>query len=64
MGAGLTVGRWRIGLETWQTVFFKVGAYDVYTEVAKYLDWIEKTILSNGGMAACGFAFSAPPLLG
>ena len=28
------------------------------------MDWIEKTILSNGGMAACGFTFSAPPFIG
>ena len=33
--------------------------YDVYTEVSHYMEWIKKTILNNGGMAACGFTFSA-----
>ena len=35
--------------------------YDVYTEVSQYMDWIEKKILSNGGLAACDLTFSAPP---
>ena len=43
---------------------FKVGVYDVYTEVSQYLEWIEMTILDNGGMASCGFTFSAPPSMG
>ena len=65
MGAGLTVGRWTVGLENCQTLFFKAGVYDVYTEVSQYMDWIEKTILSSGGMAGCGFTFSpAPPFIG
>ena len=38
--------------------------YDVYTSVAGFLLWIESSIKANGGMAACGFNFSAPPTLG
>ena len=28
--------------------------FDVYTDVASYLHWINETILSMGGMQACG----------
>ena len=35
------------------------GAYDIYTEVAKYIGWINKTILSNGGMNSCGYRLAA-----
>ena len=61
MGAGLSVDRWTKRLKHVRRFGFQVGVYDVYTEVSQYMDWIEKTILSNGGMSACGFTFSAPP---
>ena len=61
MAAGLAVDRWTKRLEHVTQFSCKVGVYDVYTEVSHYMEWIEKTILNNGGMAACGFTFSAPP---
>ena len=33
--------------------------FDVYTEVAAYMGWINETILSMGGMQACGLALEA-----
>ena len=38
--------------------------FTVYTRVSALLPWIETAIKENGGMAACDFAFSAPPILG
>ena len=35
------------------------GAYDIYTEVGKYIGWIERIILSNGGMNSCGYTIAA-----
>ena len=29
--------------------------YDTYTRVAVFMEWIEKVILKNGGMNACGY---------
>ena len=39
--------------------YFQEAAYDIYTAVAKYIGWIEKTILSNGGMHSCGYNIAA-----
>ena len=61
MGEGLAVDRWTARLEHVTQFGFQVGVYDVYTEVSHYMEWFEKTVLDNGGMAACGFTFSAPP---
>ena len=38
--------------------------YAVFTSVSALLPWIESSIKENGGMASCGFTFSAPPTLG
>ena len=38
--------------------------YTVFTSVSALLPWIESSIKENGGMASCGFNFSAPPTLG
>ena len=38
--------------------------YTVFTSVSALLPWIESSINENGGMASCGFNFSAPPTLG
>ena len=38
--------------------------FAVYTNVSTFLAWIESTIKENGGMASCGFKFSALPTLG
>ena len=38
--------------------------YAVFTSVSALLPWIESSIKENGGMASCGFNFSAPPTLG
>ena len=38
--------------------------YAVFTSVSALLPWIESSIKENGGMASCGFNFSAPPSLG
>ena len=38
--------------------------YTVFTSVSALLPWIESSIKENGGMASCGFNFSAPPSLG
>ena len=38
--------------------------YAVFTSVSTLLPWIESSIKENGGMASCGFTFSAPPTLG
>ena len=41
------------------------SGYDIYTNVAAFLNWITKTIKDNGGMASCGgFKITAPPRLG
>ena len=38
--------------------------FTVFTRVSAFLPWIETAIKENGGMAACDFTFSAPPILG
>ena len=38
--------------------------FAVFTSVSTLLPWIESSIKENGGMASCGFKFSAPPSLG
>ena len=38
--------------------------YYVSTSVSALLPWIEASIKENGGMASCGFNFSASPILG
>ena len=38
--------------------------FAVYTNVSGFLAWIESKIKENGGMASCGFKFSALPTLG
>ena len=38
--------------------------YAVFTSVSALLPWIESSIKENGGMASCGFNFSALPVLG
>merc|ERR1719234_67838 len=38
--------------------------YAVFTSVSAFLPWVETSIKENGGMASCGFNFSAPPTLG
>ena len=38
--------------------------YTVFTSVSALLPWIESSIKENGGMASCGFTFSALPTLG
>ena len=38
--------------------------YTVFTSVSALLPWIESSIKENGGMASCGFKFSALPSLG
>ena len=35
------------------------SAPDNYADVAKYIDWINKTILDNGGMSSCGYTIAA-----
>ena len=32
----------------------KENVFDVYTEVAAFMGWINQTVLSMGGMQACG----------
>ena len=31
------------------------GAFDVYTDVAAHMKWINETVLSMGGMQSCGY---------
>ena len=31
------------------------GVFDVYTDVAAHMKWINDTILSMGGMESCGY---------
>ena len=31
------------------------GVFDVYTDVAAHVKWINDTILSMGGMQSCGY---------
>ena len=38
--------------------------FTVFTNVSALLPWIESSIKENGGMASCGFNFSALPVLG
>ena len=38
--------------------------FTVFTRVSAFLPWIETAIKENGGMAACDFTISAPPILG
>ena len=38
--------------------------YDVYTAVSMYMDWLERTILNNGGLASCSYMLTADPVLG
>ena len=37
----------------------KENVLDVYTEVAAFMGWINQTILSMGGMQACGITLEA-----
>ena len=39
------------------TSFSQENVYDVYTEVASYMTWINSTIMKMGGMQACGLVF-------
>ena len=39
--------------------FAQKTAPDNYADVAKYIDWINKTILDNGGMSSCGYTIAA-----
>ena len=38
--------------------------YDIYTEVASFMNWINETILSMGGMQACGLTLENRPTEG
>ena len=38
--------------------------FAVFTKVSAFLPWVESSIKENGGMASCGFNFSALPTLG
>ena len=38
--------------------------YTVFSSVSAFLPWIETSIKESGGMASCGFNFSALPTLG
>ena len=38
--------------------------FDVYTEVASNMHWINETILSMGGMQACGLTLEKNPTAG
>ena len=37
---------------------------DVYTRVSYFLSWINKTIITNGGIASCNFTLTASPRKG
>ena len=37
--------------------FSQESVYDLYTEVASYMTWINSTIMKMGGMQACGLVF-------
>lgn len=39
---------WAAGIDSWGVDCGKQGTYRVYTKVANYLDWINKTIHENG----------------
>ena len=39
------------------TLFSQENVYDLYTEVASYMTWINSTIMKMGGMQACGLVF-------
>ena len=38
--------------------------YEVYTAMDHFMGWMNKTILKNGGMAACPYMLTADPNLG
>ena len=38
--------------------------YDIYTEVASFMNWINETILSMGGMLSCGLTLENRPTEG
>ena len=38
--------------------------YDIYTEVASFMNWINETILSMGGMQSCGLTMENRPTEG
>ena len=38
--------------------------YEVYTAMDHFMGWMNKTILNNGGMAACPYMLTADPDLG
>ena len=38
--------------------------YEVFTAVSHFVGWMNKTILKNGGMAACPYMLTADPDLG
>ena len=38
--------------------------YDIYTEVASFMNWINETILSMGGMQSCGLTLENRPTEG
>ena len=40
------------------------GVFDIYTDVAAYVKWINETILSVGGMQACGYTLEKTFLQG
>ena len=42
----------------------KEQSYTIFSNIAVFVPWIEKTIRENGGMASCGYNISAPPSLG
>ena len=37
------------------------NVYDIYAEVAFFMSWINETILSMGGMQACGLTLEKTP---
>ena len=34
---------------------FKENVFDIFTEIVPFMPWINRTIMSMGGMQACGF---------
>ena len=38
--------------------------YDIYTEVGSFMNWINETILSMGGMQSCGLTMENRPTEG
>ena len=37
------------------TFLLQVNVFDIYTEVSAFMKWINGTIMSIGGVQACGF---------